>query len=298
MVDITQKSNTLRIAKAQAIVKVGSAGTIKLIEEGKIPKGDIFEISKAAGLLGVKKTPELLPDCHPLPIEYTGIDYRIEGLQIIIEMTVKTIYKTGVEVEAMHGVSVVALNMYDMLKPVDKNIEISTIRLLEKSGGKSSYKENGEGLSAKIVVCSDSVSEGKKEDKSGKIIADALKEYRLKVDYEVIADDTDKVKDQVTNNSADLLIFTGGTGAGPRDITPDTIRPMLHTTLHGVEEEIRRYGQERMPYAMLSRSVAGIREGCVILALPGSTGGVKDALNAVFPQIFHVFHVLKGGDHQ
>ena len=137
MVDITQKSSTLRTAIAQAIVKVSSAETILAIQENKVPKGDVFEMSRAAGLLGVKKTALLLPDCHPLPIEYTRVDYKIEDLSIMIEITVKTHYKTGVEVEAMHGASIVALNLYDMLKPIDKGIEIHSIRLLKKTGGKS-----------------------------------------------------------------------------------------------------------------------------------------------------------------
>ena len=137
MVDITHKKNTLRTAVAQAIVEVSSAETIKAIKALKVPKGDVFAMSKAAGLLGVKKTADLLPDCHPLPIEYTDISYEINGLQIKILITVKTNYKTGVEVEAMHGASVVALNMYDMLKPIDKGVEISRIKLLKKTGGKS-----------------------------------------------------------------------------------------------------------------------------------------------------------------
>lgn len=137
MVDITQKPNTHRTAIAQAIVKVGSQETIAAINEGRVPKGDVFEMSKAAGFLGIKKTPELLPDCHPLPIEYAAVDYFIDGLDIIIKVTVKTFYKTGVEVEAMHGASTVALNLYDMLKPIDKQIEIHAIKLLKKTGGKS-----------------------------------------------------------------------------------------------------------------------------------------------------------------
>ena len=111
MVDITHKSNTLRIATAQAIVRVSKEATITAIEEDTVPKGNVFAMSKAAGLLGVKKTPDILPDCHPLPIEYTGIEYEINGLEIQVLCTVKTIYKTGVEVEAMHGASVVALNL-------------------------------------------------------------------------------------------------------------------------------------------------------------------------------------------
>ena len=137
MVDITHKEPTLRTAVAQAIIEVSTQNTITAIQEDRVPKGNVFAMSKAAGLLGVKKTPDLLPDCHPLPIEYTDIQYEITGLQIKILITVKTIYKTGVEVEAMHGASVVALNMYDMLKPIDKGIEIKNIKLLKKTGGKS-----------------------------------------------------------------------------------------------------------------------------------------------------------------
>ena len=137
MVDITQKAITLRTAIAQAVVKVSTQATIDAINNKTVPKGDVFAMSKAAGLLGVKKTPDLLPDCHPLPIEYTDITYQINDLEITVLITVKTNYKTGVEVEAMHGASVVALNMYDMLKPIDKGIEIHRIKLLKKTGGKS-----------------------------------------------------------------------------------------------------------------------------------------------------------------
>lgn len=137
MVDITHKQHTHRTAIAEAIVKVGSQATITAIKEKKVPKGDVFEMSKAAGFIGIKKTPEILPDCHPLPIEHAAVDYKINGLTIIIQVTVKTVYKTGVEVEAMHGASTVALNLYDMLKPIDKQISIQHIRLLKKTGGKS-----------------------------------------------------------------------------------------------------------------------------------------------------------------
>lgn len=297
MVDITHKSNTLRVATAQAIVKTSSPETIDKIKNNQIPKGNVFEMAKAAGLLGVKKTPDLLPDCHPLPIEYTGIEYEIDGLDIIISMTVKTIYKTGVEVEAMHGASIVALTMYDMLKPVDKGVEISTIKLLKKTGGKSSYGAKGKGLSATIVVCSDSVSKGEKEDRAGKIIVEKMEAFGLATEYKVIPDEPPEIAEHVTNQQADLLIFTGGTGAGPRDVTPDTVRPLLDTTLSGVEEQMRRYGQERMPYAMLSRSVAGIRDGKVILALPGSSNGARECIDSIFPHLLHVFHVLKGKRH-
>jgi len=297
MVDITHKYTTLREAKAQAIVKTSNRATIDAIQNDRVPKGNVFEMAKAAGLLGVKKTPDLLPDCHPLPIEYTGIEYQIEGLDILITMTVKTIYKTGVEVEAMHGASVAALTLYDMLKPIDKNIEISTIKLLKKTGGKSSFKPSAEGIGAKVVVCSDSVSKGENEDRAGKLLLKKLEAYDITTDYAVIPDEAGEIEKHLNEQSADLLIFTGGTGVGPRDVTPDTIRPLLDTTLQGVEEQIRRYGQERTPYAMLSRSVAGIRNGKVVLALPGSTKGAGECMDAIFPGLLHIFEIINGQRH-
>ena len=141
MVDITSKSNSLRKAIATAIVSVSQQETIDAIKNKKVPKGDVFEFSRAAGLLGIKKTSDVIPDCHPLPVEYASITHEIDGLNIIIRVEVHTIYKTGVEVEAMHGAAVTALTIYDMLKPLDKGIEISTIKLEEKKGGKTDFKD-------------------------------------------------------------------------------------------------------------------------------------------------------------
>ncbi len=297
MVDITHKVNTLREATAEAIVRTSSQDTIDALKNNQVPKGNVFEMAKAAGLLGVKKTPDLLPDCHPLPIEYTGIDYEINGLEITITMTVKTIYKTGVEVEAMHGASVVALTMYDMLKPIDKGVEIGTIRLKTKKGGKSSFHINTEGLKAHVVVCSDTISKGKGEDKAGEAIMKKLKELGVPSEKTIIPDESEQIKNIVETSPSDLIIFTGGTGVGPRDVTPQTLEPLLDIKLKGVEEQMRSYGQERMPYAMFSRSIAGIKDGKLILALPGSTRGAVESMEAIFPHVLHAFKVIEGKRH-
>jgi len=300
MVDITHKSNTLRSATAQAIVKVSKQATIDAIKNDKVPKGNVFAMSKAAGLLGVKKTADLLPDCHPMPIEFTGIEYEIQDLNITISLTVKTIYKTGVEVEAMHGASIVALNMYDMLKPIDKGIEISTIKLVEKTGGKSSYKTpSTTNIMAGVIVCSDRVSKGEAEDRSGKLIKERFREYDIPTEIAVIPDEIDQIQEQVKKmaEQCNFIVLTGGTGLGPRDVTPEALEPLLDKRIDGVEEKIRRYGQDRMPYAMLSRSVVGTMGNCLIMALPGSSKGVKESLDAVLPHIFHIFSILKGEGH-
>ncbi|WJJ95233.1 bifunctional molybdenum cofactor biosynthesis protein MoaC/MoaB [Algibacter luteus] len=302
MVDITHKVTTLRTAVAQAVVKVSKPETITAIQNDNVPKGNVFAMSKAAGLLGVKRTPDILPDCHPLPIEFTGVEYEINGLEITVVFTVKTIYKTGVEVEAMHGASVVALNMYDMLKPIDKGIEIHAIKLLSKKGGKSDFRDKfRKDLTAAVVVCSDSISAGHKEDKAGKAIIEKLKTCEVVVsEYVIIPDEKEVIQEKANsyqNQGIDLIIYTGGTGLSGRDVTPEALIPILDRRIPGIEEAIRSYGQDRMPYAMLSRSVAGTINNTLVLALPGSTNGAKESMDAIFPSVLHIFGILKGARH-
>ena len=302
MVDITSKSPTLRIATAQAVVKVGTQETIDAIRNGNVPKGDVFAASKAAGLLGIKKTPDILPDCHPMPIEYAGIDYEINDLEITVLCTVKTIYKTGVEVEAMHGASVVALNIYDMLKPIDKQVEIHHIKLLSKKGGKSDFKDRFRNtFKAAVIVCSDTISAEIKEDKAGKAIMKKLEECGVEIgNYVVIPDEIDQIKEKVVGyekQGFNLTIITGGTGLSARDVSPEALEDLIDRRIPGIEEAIRNYGQQRTPYAMLSRSVAGTINDMLVLALPGSTKGASESMDAIFPHVLHVFGILKGARH-
>lgn len=302
MVDITHKIVTQRTATAQAIVKVGSPETIQAILNKTVPKGDVIEVSRTAGLFAVKNTSSVIPDCHPIPIEYTGIEFEILENSIQIEVTVKTIYKTGVEVEAMHGASIVALTIYDMLKPIDKNIEISTVKLLHKKGGKSDFgiKEN-QNLSVAVIVCSDSVSAGTKSDSSGKIIIQKLEKIGLKVgNYTIIPDEIETIQNNINSlchQKIDLIIITGGTGLSHNDVTPEAVIPMLDRRIPGIEEAIRSYGQERTPYAMLSRSVVGFKGETLIMALPGSTAGAGESIDAVFPSVLHLFQLFNGYNH-
>ncbi|HEY0897834.1 MAG TPA: bifunctional molybdenum cofactor biosynthesis protein MoaC/MoaB [Sphingobacteriaceae bacterium] len=302
MVNITHKNTTLRKATASAILKVSRPETIEAIQLRQVPKGDVFEFSRAAGLLAVKKTSDVIPDCHPLPVEYTAVRHSIDGLNIVIEVEVHAIYRTGVEVEAMHGAAVTALTMYDMLKPIDKSVEIESIKLLQKEGGKSdAIMAACAGLTFGVIVCSDTISKGEGEDAAGKAAVERLKKLGLEgMSYEVIPDELSLIRstaEKLTAANIDLLLFIGGTGLSPRDVTPEAIAPLIETPIPGIMEAVRQYGQQRMPFAMLSRGVAGFSKNSLIITLPGSTKAVNEAMEALFPQLFHVFKVRSGYRH-
>ncbi|MFT3679679.1 MAG: bifunctional molybdenum cofactor biosynthesis protein MoaC/MoaB [Ferruginibacter sp.] len=301
MVNITHKQNTLRQAVASATVTVSAQATIDAIKNNTVPKGNIFEFSRAAGLLAIKKTSDVIPDCHPLPVEFASITHTIEGLSIKIFVEVHTIYKTGVEVEAMHGASITALTMYDMLKPIDKGVEIASIKLESKKGGKSDLKNKYEHLKCAVVVCSTTVAAGTNTDSSGKGIEEKLKAFNLSVtDFNVVPDDIvaiQTIAKQLNEKGTDLILFTGGTGLSPQDITPEAIIPLLDRPIPGIMETARHYGQQRMPYAMLSRGVAGFIKNTLVITLPGSPKGVEETMDALFPQVLHLFKVMEGGRH-
>lgn len=316
MRDITHKQISLRTAKATGILFC-AASTIDLIKTNQLPKGNLFDVARAAGFVGAKSTPQLLPHCHPVSID--GMDIQFEFLDpgkhtdyfhstvferkgIVITGEAKSIGRTGIEMEMLTAVSVAALEIYDMLKPVDKELEIGSIKLLEKKGGKSDRDRFISGHpTCAILVCSDSCVTGEREDKSGRQIQAMLQNLPVTVQYYNIVDDNkESIQQQVqqwVNEEVQFVFITGGTGLGPRDVTTEAVNEIIERKVPGIEEAIRNYGQMRTPLAMLSRSVAGTIGNSVVIALPGSTAGVRESMEAILPAIFHAANMIKGEGH-
>src|ERR687886_83082 len=300
MFDVSNKPESLRTAIALAIVKMNPE-TFTIIHEGRSPKGNIFEAVKFSATMAAKRTWELIPYCHPIPIDSIKVDVSLRECCMEVVVEVKNIAKTGVEMEALTAASIGALTIYDMLKPVDETLSIESVKLLKKSGGlRTFYESSNTSLRAGVLVTSDSRDE--KEDRSGKIVSDRLISNGFTIiEHKVTPNDSDLIESELKRFcdelKLDLAMTSGGTGAGPRDVTPEATKKVIEKELSGISENIRNFGQQRTPFSMLSRGVAGIRGTSVIINLPGSPRAVSESLDSLFPGIMHIFKMLKGHKH-
>lgn len=303
MIDTSRKSETLRQAVAEARVRAAPS-SIQAVEDNTVPKGDVLAAARIAGIAAAKKTGDLIPFCHPLSVDCVSIEFELGKEEIVIRSRVKAVAKTGVEMEALTAASLAALTVYDMLKPLDNTLSVERIVLLEKKGGKSDFKDRLEKpVRAGVLVISDSTFRGEREDKSGKIIQEKLKAHAVDVEiYRILPDDrtviTQELRKLSDEQSLDLVLTTGGTGLGPKDVTPEATNAVIQKTAPGIVEVMRSYGQKRTPFAMLSRNAAGVRGKTLIINLPGSSRGARESMEALFPGILHGLRMLWGAGHE
>jgi cyclic pyranopterin phosphate synthase len=300
MRNISSKTTTLRRARAVGCVRAAPE-SIRRLEANDLPKKDVLTVARVAAITAAKRTSDLIPYCHPLPIDSVDVDFAVSADRIDIAVTVTATWKTGVEMEALSAVSVAALTIYDMLKPIDTGLVIDAVKLEEKRGGKSDFARRvPPKFSAAVIVTSDDTHAGRREDKSGRIIVERLKAYGIEPDYGVLPDEealiSQKLRDLVERD-VDLVLTTGGTGLGPRDVTVEATRRVIEREVPGIVEAARAFGQSRTPYAMLSRGVAGVARRTLIVNLPGSSTGADETMCAIFPAILHAHGILRGGGH-
>ena len=302
MKDVGMKPESYRTAIATGILHV-PPHCIELLRNGNTDKGDALKTARIAGILGAKRTDELIPLCHPLPIYRADVEYELEEAHVVITAVVETIGPTGVEMEALTAVSLTGLTLYDMLKPhcEPEELCLDQVKLGQKKGGKSHFtRVLKESLAASVIVLSDTVASGKKADTAGQNVMEILEEANFGyIHYQVISDSPEQLKALIEQQKNDysLILTVGGTGLGPKDLTVETIQPLLTREIPGLMEAARSFGQRRTPYAALSRGVAGYIENSLILTLPGSRQGAKESLVAILPALVHLFDVQKNIPH-
>ena len=301
MFSTDRKITTLRQATAQAILQV-TPELMTVLQSGKSPKGNALEIARTAGIMAAKKTSELIPFCHPLPLDQVHIEYDLKDTAVTITCRVTAVWKTGVEMEALIGAQLTATTLYDMLKPIDTAMTITAIKVLEKTGGKTSFVEKiPKNFRVAVIVTSDGTHQGTRQDRSGTIIQARLRQYGIEATrYLILPDEREQIRQallQFCQEGYHLVLTTGGTGLGPRDVTVEATQAVIEREVPGIMEAARSFGQQRTPYAMLSRGLSGLKGNTLIVNLPGSSKGTEESLDAIFPAILHGYKMMAGGGH-
>ncbi len=306
MIDVGRKRPTHRRAVASGMISLGRAAYIA-VKENKLPKGDALILAEIAGIAGAKNTPNLIPMCHSLPLDQVTLHSKMDDNNYTITVFAQAVAfaKTGVEMEALAAVHAALLTIWDLTKGTEPNLKISDIKLLVKTGGKSGVWVNPDGIppwleeqlpqqsflqgkKAAVVVMSDRASRGEYTDESGVLLNKFLSGADADiVAYKVIPDEQIEIEktlvDICRNQQPHLLVTSGGTGPGPRDITPDVLYRMSDRMLDGFGEMLRHESLYYTDTAWLSRMTACMIGSTLVIALPGSPKAVQECWDIISP---------------
>jgi cyclic pyranopterin phosphate synthase len=320
MVDVGAKPLLRRMAIAVGEILL-QPETIRLIRENGLKKGDVLGVARIAGIHAAKSTPQLIPLCHNVTLDAIHLDFKVGTDRVTVEGRAECVGRTGVEMEAITAVSVALITIYDMCKAVDKEMTIGAIRLIEKhkldptgtpvtalspvtqkAPGKTGHHGN---LKVMIVTLSDRAASGEYEDRSGPRIRACLEEselmgrWSLVCENILIPDDESQFRLLLTNaiaSGVDVILTTGSTGVGLRDMAPDVVGRLIEKQLPGIMESIRMiYGRDK-PMARLSRGVAGIAGTSQIYTLPGSVRAVEEYMKEILKTVEHIVFLLRDID--
>ncbi|HEX6683981.1 MAG TPA: bifunctional molybdenum cofactor biosynthesis protein MoaC/MoaB [Candidatus Limnocylindrales bacterium] len=304
MVDVTDKGVSVRRAVAAGEVHT-TPEVLELLNQG-VPKGDAIGVARLAGIMAAKRTPDLIPLCHPIAIHGVTVELTPFESGVRIEATVRTADRTGVEMEALTCVTVAGLAFIDMIKAVDPAASIHNVRVLRKEGGKTGLWTNEpsedlpveKSMTAVVIVASTRAATGVYADTGGPLLVAGLERLGCKVLRKDVVVDGEPVREALRaalESKPDVVVTTGGTGVNPNDSTPEMTESVLDYQVPGIADAIRTRG--KTPLAALSRGVAGVSGRTLIVNLPGSTGGVRDGLAVLGDVLAHTVEQLKGGDH-
>lgn len=298
MVDVGGKPVSRRTAQAAGLFTT-TPDVIDLLRVDGLPKADVLATARVAGISAAKKTSELIPLCHQIPLSSVTIDFELGVDTVTITATAKTTGQTGVEMEALTAVAIAGLTLHDMVKAVDPGSVLGDIRLVTKSGGVRGRWPAATAVrpgTAVVVVASTSSAAGTREDTTGPLLRDWLAGEGYEVDEVIVTPDAEigEALERALASGPAVVITTGGTGPSPSDRTPEATRRYLDRELPGIAEAIRARGLATTAKAGLSRGVAGIAGDTVVVNLPGSMGGVRDGVAVLGEVLGHLVAQVAG----
>lgn len=301
MVDVGGKPVTDRRAVAVGRVRVG-AEVAAAIRENQLKKGDLLQVARLGGIQAAKRTADLVLLCHPLPLAHVEVEATLVDDCVQLIARTRTAGQTGVEMEALAAVAGAALNVVDMGKAINPAIEIESIRVVEKTGGKAgpTSGQRTDGPRTAILTVSDTRSTGEREDKATPLLIEAVEQLLdgAVIDTALTPDEHALIVERLRNwvgasEAPSLILTTGGTGVGPRDVTPEATAEVIQRPHPGLLELARTRCLPGKPHAFLSRAVAGVAGRSLIVNLPGSPRGAVDTLRLMSDVLPHALATLR-----
>lgn len=317
MINVAEKAVTHRRAIAEGRI-FASRQTISRIKEKSLPKGDPLPLAEAAGIMAAKRTSETLPLCHPLSLDSVRVECVVELDCVVVSCEAIAYAKTGVEMEALNGAMAALLCIYDLTKGIDPALTIEGVYLKIKEGGKSGVwvhpKEQKEpkihppkaeisftGARVDVVTLSDRCSKGLATDESGPLIAEFFRGRDAQVSaVTVIPDEKSEIQRVIVGlleSRPQIICLTGGTGIGPRDVTPEAVTELGARWIPGIGELLRSSGSLQTQNAWLSRGGAAVIGSTLLLLLPGSPKAVRHGLSQVERLAKHSLGMIVGDGH-